>query len=43
VLADGLARALDESRADQLRCGGNGVVALQAAVAVVELVRRVTR
>lgn len=43
VLADGLACPLDESRADQLRCSGNGVVALQAAVAVVELVRRVTR
>lgn len=40
VLADGVAYVVDESRADQLRCGGNGVVALQAAVAVVELGRR---
>ena len=40
VLVDGSALVLDESRADQLRCGGNGVVALQGAVAFVELVRR---
>ncbi len=32
--------SIDEARADQLRCGGNGVVALQAAVAFVELFRR---
>jgi hypothetical protein len=43
VLADGLARTLDDSRVDQLRCGGNGVVALQAAVAVVILGRRLMR
>jgi DNA (cytosine-5)-methyltransferase 1 len=33
VLVDGLAVALDASRAEQLRAAGNGVVALQAAVA----------
>lgn len=42
VLADGCALVVDASRADQLRCSGNGVVALQAAAAFVELVRRVT-
>lgn len=40
VLADGVALVVDESRADQLRCGGNGVVAIQGAAAFVELVRR---
>lgn len=40
VLADGLAYLVDESRSDQLRCAGNGVVALQAAVAFVTLARR---
>lgn len=35
--------SLDASRADQLRCAGNGVVALQAAVALVELLSRVER
>jgi len=40
VLAHGLALVVDQSRADQLRCGGNGVVALQAAVAFVVLGRR---
>lgn len=40
VLADGVAVAVDESRADQLRCAGNGVVPLQAAVAARELMRR---
>lgn len=40
VLADGLALVVDEGRADQLRCAGNGVVALQAGVAFVELGRR---
>lgn len=39
VLVDGLALVVDESRADQLRCGGNGVVATAAAVAFVELMR----
>lgn len=40
LLADGMAYLVDESRAHQLRQGGNGVVPLQAAVALVELVRR---
>jgi DNA (cytosine-5)-methyltransferase 1 len=40
LLADGLAVVVDESRADQLRCAGNGVVPLQAAAAFVELARR---
>lgn len=40
MLADGLACLVDESRAHQLRQVGNGVVPLQAAAAVVELVRR---
>lgn len=40
LLADRMAYLVDESRAHQLRQGGNGVVPLQAAVALVELVRR---
>lgn len=40
VLVDGRPVVLDESRADQLRCGGNGCVPLAAAVAFIELVRR---
>ena len=40
MLADGMAYLVDESRAHQLRQVGNGVVPLQAAVAVVELLRR---
>lgn len=40
VLADGLALVVDESRTDQLREIGNGVVALTAACAYVELARR---
>lgn len=40
VLADGLAYVVDESRVDQLRAGGNGVVPLQAAVAFRILGRR---
>lgn len=32
LLADGLAMVVDEARSDQLRCIGNGVVPLQAAV-----------
>ncbi|MBN3005610.1 DNA cytosine methyltransferase [Chromobacterium alkanivorans] len=40
VLADGLAYLVDESRSDQLRCVGNGVVALQAAVGFITLARR---
>lgn len=39
---DGLALMVDESRRDQLRCVGNGVVPLQAAAAIVGLVRRLT-
>ena len=42
VFVDGSPVVLDESRADQLRCCGNGVVPLQAAVAFTELLRRVT-
>jgi len=42
VLADGVAVALDAARPDQLRCGGNGVVALQAAAAFAHLFRRLT-
>lgn len=40
VLADGLAVVVDESRADQLRAVGNGVVPLQAATAFVLAARR---
>lgn len=40
VLVDGVAVVVDTSRADQLRCVGNGVVPLTAAVAFVELARR---
>jgi DNA (cytosine-5)-methyltransferase 1 len=39
-MVDGNAVVLDESRADQLRAIGNGVVALQAAVAFAVLTRR---
>lgn len=42
VLVDGVALVVDQSRADQLRCGGNGVVALQAAVALVESLRNIS-
>lgn len=38
---DGISLVVDASRADQLRCAGNAVVSLCAAVAIVELVRRV--
>lgn len=41
VLADGASVVVDASRADQLRCCGNGVVPLQAATALVELLRRI--
>jgi site-specific DNA-cytosine methylase len=40
VLVDGDALVVDASRTDQLRCAGNAVVALQAAVALVESLRR---
>lgn len=39
-LADGLAGMVDQSRSDRIRCAGNGVVPLQAAVAFVVLARR---
>lgn len=42
VLADGMAFPLDASRPDQLRCAGNGVVALQAAAAFAHLFRRLS-
>jgi hypothetical protein len=37
---DGRAMVVDEARADQLRCCGNGVLALQGAVAFATLLRR---
>src|SRR5690606_16593335 len=40
LLADGMALVVDESRSDQLRAIGNGVVPLQAACAYVLLARR---
>lgn len=40
MLADGMAYLVDESRNHQLRQAGNGVVALQASVAIVTLARR---
>ena len=43
VLDARLAVVVDQSRVDQLRCGGNGVVALQAARAFVELAGRLVR
>lgn len=43
VLVDGSPVVLDESRTDQLRCSGNGVVAISASVALVELMRRVLK
>jgi len=39
-VADGVAFDMDDSRAPRLKCIGNGVVALQAAVAFAELGRR---
>ncbi|WP_035060574.1 DNA cytosine methyltransferase [Andreprevotia chitinilytica] len=43
MLVNGMACLVDESRNHQLRQIGNGVVALQAAVASVELMRRAAR
>lgn len=43
VLVDGVAYVVDESRPDQLRCSGNGVVPLQAAMALATLLQRVGR
>ena len=40
LLADELAVVVDASRPDQLRCAGNGVVSLQASVALTVLARR---
>lgn len=40
LLADGMALLVDESRSHQIREVGNGVVPLQAAAAIVTLVRR---
>lgn len=42
VVADGMAYVVDECRADRLRAIGNGVVPLQAAVAVRHLLRALT-
>lgn len=39
-VVDGLAFHMDDSRSPRLKCIGNGVVALQAGLAFVELVRR---
>lgn len=39
-MVDGVAFAMDESRAARLRCIGNGVVAIQASTAFVHLARR---
>ena len=41
-MVDGLAHRMDDSRAQRLKCCGNGVVAAQAAAAFVELYRRLT-
>lgn len=41
-VADGVAHRMDDSRAQRLKCCGNGVVAAQAAAAFVELYRRLT-
>lgn len=43
VLVDGKSVVLDACRTDQLRCSGNGVVAISASVALVELMRRVLK
>ena len=40
MLVDGMALVVDKSRADALRCAGNGVVPLQAAAAFRHLARR---
>ncbi|WP_416924889.1 DNA cytosine methyltransferase [Ottowia sp.] len=40
MLVDGVAYVVDESRTDRLREAGNGVVPLQAAVAIATLMRR---
>lgn len=43
LLVDGVAYVVDQTRADALRCAGNGVVALQAAAAFRHLAERLTR
>ena len=40
-VVDGVAYVVDLSRVDRLRCCGNGVVPIQAACALVELLRRI--
>lgn len=42
MLVDGMALVVDKSRADALRCAGNGVVPLQAAAAFTHLFGRLT-
>lgn len=42
-VADGVAHRMDDSRAQRLKCCGNGVVAAQAAAAFVELYRRLSQ
>jgi len=39
-VVDGLAHRMDDCRPQRLKCCGNGVVAAQAAFALVGLVRR---
>lgn len=39
-MVDGRSTILDSNRADALRCGGNGVVSICAATALMELLRR---
>jgi hypothetical protein len=41
-VVDGLAHRMDDCRPQRLKCCGNGVVAAQAAFALVGLVRRMT-
>jgi len=43
MLADGLAYDMDDCRPQRLKCCGNGVVAAQAAFALVGLVRRMNK
>ena len=43
VSVDGVAFFLDQSRTDQLRAGGNGVVSVCGAAALIELKRRAGR
>jgi len=43
IMADGLAYDMDDCRPQRLKCCGNGVVAAQAAFALVGLVRRMNK